>query len=73
MSNKSKRDANKNEKAGFGPAESWDFVINSGLIQLQELEAQAARLRVSIEYFEKRRASGAEFPGGKRLKDAGLV
>jgi hypothetical protein len=70
MSPKTKHDANNNKIVEFS---QWDTVINSELIQLQELEAQAARLRVSIEYFEKRKGSGAPFPGQDKLKEAGLL
>jgi len=51
----------------------WDFIISAVLLQLQELEAQAARLRVSLEYFERRKASGDTFPGEDKLKEAGLI
>ena len=53
--------------------QAWDFIIRNGLVQLQEVEAQAARLRVSLEYFEKRRASGDPFPGEEKLREAGLI
>lgn len=51
----------------------WDFIIANGTKQLCEVEALAARLRTSLEYFEKRRASGDEFPGEERLRQVGLI
>lgn len=52
---------------------SWDAVISSAVNQLSELEAIASRVRVSLEYFERRKASGELFPGREALKDEGLI
>ena len=51
----------------------WDLIIESGVIQLREAEAVAARLRVSIDHFEKRKLLGAPFPGEEKLREAGLI
>ena len=53
--------------------EGWDFIINSGLVKLGEVEAKAAKLRVALEHFEKRRASGDPFPGEDKLRSMGLI
>lgn len=73
MSSKDKHYDNTLNQSVNAKTDGWDFVINSGMIQLRELEAQTARLRVSLEYFEKRRVSGSAFPGEQKLKDAGWI
>ena len=51
----------------------WDFVIEQGIKELAALEAMAAKIRISVEYFEKRRESGDPFPGEDRLRAGGLL
>lgn len=52
---------------------TWDGAIDECLRQLQEYEAQASRLRVSLEYFQSRKESGDQFPGIDILKKKGLL
>jgi hypothetical protein len=51
----------------------WDALINSIYRQLQEYEKESARLRVAMEYFEKRKATGDVFPGEDQLRAKGLL
>ena len=71
MSKKKKQNVKINESNTT--TEGWDFIINNIVVQIAETEAQTARLRVSLEYFEKRRASGERFCGEKKLRSIGLI
>ena len=53
--------------------QGWDVIIESVTRQLQEYEKEAGRLRVLIEYFTSRKASGDPFPGEDRLRERGLL
>ncbi len=52
---------------------NWDLVIEESARQLQEYESRAARLRVCLSYFQKRKESGDPFPGNEVLRDKGLL
>lgn len=51
----------------------WDSATAECLQLLAKYEAEAARLRVSIEYFQNRKRSGDPFPGITRLRERGLA
>jgi len=52
---------------------SWDLVIEESARQLQESESRAAKLRVCLDYFQKRKDSGDQFPGIEILREKGLL
>ena len=56
-----------------GNTDAWDMIIANVTSQLREVAALASRLKISLDYFEKRRAQGAPYPGEEKLKEAGLI
>ena len=54
-------------------APNWDLVIDESARQLQEAESRSARLRVCLDYFQKRKESGDAFPGIETLRKKGLI
>lgn len=67
--------ANKHDvyKEKSKPSTGWDFLIANVVSQLREVDSLGARLRVSLQYFEKKKMSGDKFPGEEALKNAGLL
>ena len=51
----------------------WDFLIDNTVSQLREVESLAAKLRISLNYFEKKKLNGDSFPGEENLKEAGIL
>jgi hypothetical protein len=58
---------------GVNMAPTWDLVIEESARQLQEAESRSARLRVCLDYFQKRKESGDPFPGIEMLRKKGLI
>jgi hypothetical protein len=54
-------------------SDTWEWLIEQATAKLQHHESQASKLRVAIEHFERRKASGDPFPGLEKLKEKGLV
>lgn len=52
---------------------TWEWLIEQATAQLQTCESRSAKLRVAIEHFERRKASGEPFPGIEKLKRSGLL
>jgi hypothetical protein len=52
---------------------SWDLVIEESVRQLRDCESRASQLRVCMEYFSQRKASGDPFPGIEALRKKGLI
>ncbi len=70
---KTYHDANTYPPGEKHDVNGWDFVILQGIRQIQSYEALIARIRVSLEHFEKQKANGEPFPGEDKLKEAGLI
>ena len=52
---------------------TWDLAIDECATQLRECEGLAAKLKVSLDYFLKRKQSGDPFPGIEQLRKRGFV